>query len=197
MNKKISTKQVVESAIFLAMGFVLSFIKIKINPTGGSITLASMLPIVIITYRYGTAWGTMFGAVHGLLQMLEGGIYAPPTKTALSYIAVIMLDYILAWAAVGLLSGLIMKTIKNPRASITAGAAVGIFGRFICSFLSGTIIWGVYAPEGQSPALYSLIINGAIMLPEAIFTSIIAFLILSVPAMSRLISKDARLKGSN
>lgn len=185
-KQKISTKQIVESAIFLALGFVLSMIKIKLIAVGGSITLVSMLPIVLITYRYGTGWGTLFGAVHGLLQMLEGGLYAPPTETALSYIAVILLDYIVAWAAVGLLSGLVMKAIDNPKISVTVGSVVGIFGRFLCSFTSGVIIWGVYAPEGQSPAIYSLLINGSVMLPEAIFTGIVAFILFSFPAIQKL-----------
>lgn len=187
--QKVNTRRMVESAVMLALGFVLSMIKIKVNPNGGSITLASMLPIVLIAYRYGPAWGTLIGALHGALQMLEGGIAAPPTENAFSYILVILLDYIFAWAAVGLLSGLLMKTIKSPRASITVGTTVGIFGRFICSFLSGTIIWGVYAPEGQSAALYSLITNGISMLPEMIVTSIFAFVLFSFSSIRNLFAQ--------
>lgn len=185
--KKVNTKKITESAVLLALGYILSMIKIKINPNGGSITLASMLPIVMLAYKYGPAWGTLCGTIHGMLQMIEGGIAAPPTENALSYFTVIMLDYIVAWAMVGLLGGLVMKLIENPRVSITVGSFVGIFGRFLSSFLSGAIIWGVYAPEGQSPWLYSLVVNGLGMLPEMVITSLVAFILFSFSSMRNLL----------
>lgn len=186
---KNNTRRLAESALLLAVAFLLSMVKIKIGLFGGSITLVSMLPLVILGYKYGPWWGLLTGAVHGLLQMVEGGIYPPPVTTFINWVLVIMLDYLLAWAMVGLLAGIVGKRFSNPRTAITMGSVVGLLGRFLCNFLSGTIIWGVYAPEGQSPALYSLIQNGAVILPEIIFTAIVAFILFSVPVMRELVTK--------
>lgn len=176
----------VESALLLAVGYVLTMVKFKVIPQGGSVTLASMLPIVLLAYRYGPVWGFLVGGIHGLLQMMEGGLAVPPTTNFINYLLVILLDYILAWAMVGLLSGLVMKQMKNPRTAVTVGALVGIFGRFLCSFLSGMIIWGVYAPEGQSVALYSFLANGMVLFPEMIITAFVGFTFFSFSAIRNL-----------
>ena len=47
-----------ESAIMLALATVLSIFKLYELPYGGSITIASMLPLLIIAYRYGTGLGS-------------------------------------------------------------------------------------------------------------------------------------------
>ena len=61
MPKSASTRmtavRLTESAIMLAFATVLSLVKIVDLPYGGSITACSMLPILIIAYRYGTGWG--------------------------------------------------------------------------------------------------------------------------------------------
>ena len=49
--------------------------------------------------------------------------------------------------------------------------------RFVCSFLSGWIIWGVYAPEGQAPWLYSLVYNGGYMLPNTVLCAAVTVLL--------------------
>lgn len=182
-TRKITTRQLVESGILLALGFILSTIKIRLIAVGGSVTLASMLPLIILAYKYGPSWGALCGFVHGVLQVIEAGGFAPPTKDFISYVLVFLLDFALAWAAVGLLAGLLRNISTKPQISISAGAFIGIAGRFICSFLSGVIIWGVYAPEGQSVILYSLTVNGSIMIPEMIITSAVGFAIFCLPVM--------------
>ena len=61
-----------ESAILLALGFVLSFIKIYEMPNGGSVTIASMLPVILIGIRWGLGWGFGASIVFSLLQFLPG-----------------------------------------------------------------------------------------------------------------------------
>lgn len=192
MKKKISTRQLVESGVLLALGFVLSYLKVKLIPGGGSVTLVSMLPIVILAYKYGPVWGTACGFVHGLLQIIEDGSIAPPVRDATSYLLVFLLDYALAWAVVGLIAGLLRNASKNPRNAISIGAFLGIAGRFVCSFLSGVIIWGVYAPEGQSAAVYSFLANATYMVPEMLITTGAAFLLFSVPVMKRQVCVAAK-----
>ncbi|MFZ2538389.1 MAG: energy-coupled thiamine transporter ThiT [Oscillospiraceae bacterium] len=180
---KINTHRLVESAILIAMGFLLSFIKIEIFPET-SISLLSMLPVFILAYKYGTSWGLLCGLVHGLLQMVEGGISTPPTEDIWGFILVILLDYILAFSFLGL-AGLARNVSKNPSVAISVCCALGIASRFICSLLSGAIIWGVYAPEGQSPWVYSLVVNGTKFGIEGIFTIIVAAILLAIPVMQK------------
>ena len=72
MQKNKLALRLTESAIMIAAATILSMFKLVELPYGGSITLASMLPIVIIAYRYGTAWGILCGLVHGAIQLLLG-----------------------------------------------------------------------------------------------------------------------------
>ena len=50
MNKTV--RKLTESAIFIAIATVLSFLKIDL-PFGGGVTIVSMLPLVIISHRWG------------------------------------------------------------------------------------------------------------------------------------------------
>ena len=50
-NKKIFV--LVEGAVMVALATVLSYIRVYKLPTGGSITLLSMLPIVLFSIKYG------------------------------------------------------------------------------------------------------------------------------------------------
>jgi len=192
MKRQISAKQLVESGVLLALGFVLSVFKIKLVAVGGSVTLASMLPIVILAYKYGPGWGTLCGFVHAMLQIIEDGGIAPPVRDAQSFLLVFLLDFALAWAVVGLLAGLLRGVSEKPQRAIAVGALAGVGGRFLCSFLSGMIIWGVYAPQGQSVALYSLAVNASYMVPEMLVTSVLGYLLFSVPVLQKQVALEAR-----
>ncbi|MEG0804249.1 MAG: energy-coupled thiamine transporter ThiT, partial [Pygmaiobacter sp.] len=74
------TRTLVECALMIAIGTVLAQIKIFEMPNGGSITLLSMLPFVLVSFRHGVKWGIFTGFVNSLLQMLLG-FYAPPAGT--------------------------------------------------------------------------------------------------------------------
>ena len=71
MSKTYSkTRILVECALMIAIGTVLSNIKIFTMPNGGSVTLLSMLPFVLVSFRHGVKWGLFTGLVNGCLQML-------------------------------------------------------------------------------------------------------------------------------
>lgn len=185
-----TTRRLVESAILLALGFILSFIKLPISPVT-TISLISMLPVVIIAYKYGTSWGLLCGLVHGLLQMVEGGVDTPPTENFFSYMLVVLLDYLLAFSFIGF-AGLVRKVVANPSLAISLCCVVGITARFICSFLSGGIIWAVYAPEGQSPWVYSLIINGTKFAVEGALTIVIAAILFAIPIIQKYTASSSK-----
>ena len=102
MSKTYSkTRTLVECALMIALGTVLANIKIYSLPNGGSITLFSMLPFIMISFRHGVKWGLFTGFVNSLLQMLLG-FYAPPAPGLLPLVGMILLDYVLAFTLLGL-----------------------------------------------------------------------------------------------
>lgn len=196
--KNQTTRRLVESAVLIALGFVLSYIKVPVGPNT-TISLVSMLPIILLSYKYGVNWGLLCGFIHGLLQMVEGGIDTPPTENFFSYLLVILLDYVLAFTVLGL-AGVARRVIKNPPIAISLCCIVGIVCRFVCSFLSGWIIWGVYAPEGQPAWVYSLVVNGTKFGFEGLLTVIVGALLLAIPVMQKytapVFSGEKSLKSS-
>lgn len=177
MNDKMKkTRILVEGAIMIALATVLSYIKLYELPQGGSITL-EMIPLVVMGIRHGNKWGCFTGFVHGVLQMILGFSNVLYCNTLLSQFGCIMLDYILAFTVLGL-SSLFMGVLKNQKlvAVICGSVFVGLM-RFLCSFLSGWLLWGSYAPEGQSAYAYSLIYNGSYMIPNIIIMAVVVALL--------------------
>ncbi|MDR2655631.1 MAG: energy-coupled thiamine transporter ThiT [Oscillospiraceae bacterium] len=163
-------KKLVWSAIFIGLGSVLSvFPKIPwIN--GGSITLCSMLPVILISYRFGLKWGFGSSLAYAALQIVLEPAF-PPASNIVSFILCFFLDYIIAFGVLGF-GGLFRKTVKHAGIALVAGSALSLSLRFLSHFLSGAIIWAGYA-EGN-PWVYSLIYNGGYMLPELIMNCIAA-----------------------
>ena len=175
-----STRRLVESAIMIAIGTVLSMFPFTAPwAYGGGITICSMLPLVIIAHRYGTKWGLFTAFVYSVLQLILG---VSNVQFAAGYgfvlaVGVLLLDYILAFTVIGL-SACFNGVIKNHLVSIVVGIVFTFALRFVCHFLSGWIIWGVITPNemGLVAPLYSLIYNGGYMLPETIITALVAVL---------------------
>ena len=134
------TRTLVECALMIAIGTVLSNIKFFTLPNGGSITLLSMLPFVLVSFRHGVKWGLFTGLVNACLQMLLG-FWAPPTPTFLYFLGEVLLDYVLAIMVLGL-AELFARPFKNRTVGVAVGTFAAGFLRFLCSFLSGVLIWG-------------------------------------------------------
>ena len=160
------TRALVESALLIAVGFVLSYITLFKMPQGGSVTPLSMLPLLMIGLRHGSKWGLAGGFVYAGLQMIQD-FWPPPTGTVPGYIAVVGLDYIAAFTVLGL-SGL----FKGRKYGLIYAAPLCLSLRFICHFISGIVVWGVYA--GELPVwLYSLTYNGPYMGIELAMTMVV------------------------
>ena len=175
-----STRRLVESAVMIAIGTVLSMFPFSAPwAFGGGVTICSMLPLVIIAHRYGTKWGLFTAFVYSVLQLILG---VSNVQFAAGYgfvlaVGVLLLDYILAFTVIGL-SACFNGVIKDHLVSIVVGIVFTFALRFVCHFLSGWIIWGVITPNemGLVAPLYSLIYNGGYMLPETIITALVAVL---------------------
>ena len=175
-----TTRRLTETALMIALATALSYVVIFELPMGGSITLFSQVPIIIIGYRYGVKWGAVTGVIHGILQMLLQGLgNFAYVKGIVAYLILIFADYVLAFGVLGVGGALFKKAIKNQTAALALGAFVASALRFICHFVSGVTIWGEYADGWQSVWSYSLGYNGSYMLVEAII-SVVAVVALSI-----------------
>ena len=176
--KRITTRKLVESAIFIAIATVLSIFQIAL-PFGGGLTVCSMLPIILLSHRYGWKWGIVSALVYSVLQLILGVSNVGYGTSFIMCVGIIFLDYILAYTVLGL-SGLFDKLIKNPRAALAVGIAVTFTLRFLCHLLSGAWIWDVWMPEEffglpmSNPWIYSALYNGWYMLCELILSEIVA-----------------------
>lgn len=168
-------RALVECALMVALAIVLDLIPMPKWPNGGSLSIAAV-PIIYISYRHGLPWGLGSGLVYSVVQMITG-FYPPPAGTFLGYVGVVLLDYVLAFTAFGLADLFAKPFGKHKLVGYGVGAAAVNIVRFICSFLSGWIIWGVYAPGGQAPWLYSLLYNGGYMLPNAVLCAVVIVLL--------------------
>ena len=164
------TKRLSVSAVMLALATALSFIGIRM-PFGGAMTLGSMIPVILVSYLYGTKWALGVAVCYSLIQMICG-FTPPPVPRFSSIFAVCLLDYILAFAVLGLGNAFSYR-IKNVKLKYATGSFICVFLRFLCHFFSGILIWNCYAPEGQNPAIYSLLYNGGYMGGELILTVIV------------------------
>lgn len=170
------TRILTECAVLIALGTVLAQIKILRMPSGGSVTLLSMLPFIIISFRHGPRWGLLSGLVNAALQMALGGVYAPPAGTAAALIGSVLLDYVLAYAVLGL-AGLFYLPQKKPAVGVAAGTLVVCFFRFLCALLSGFLIWGSLTDGVWAAFVYSLGYNASYMIPETLLTVASAYLL--------------------
>ena len=169
-NKKVLT--LVECAIMVALASILSVLKIVDMPVGGSVTLASMLPIVVIAYRHGIGYGMGSALAASLIQLLLGFENFSYVTGWQSVIALAIFDYIIAYAAFGL-GGIFKKAIKNQALSMVAGISLGNAIRYICHVISGATIWaGLPLPDAASLS-YSISYNGVYMLPELIISALV------------------------
>lgn len=156
---------VVEGGIFIALAVVLSYIKIWQMPQGGSITAVSMLPLIVYCEKWGPKRGFTVTISYAILNfLLKGGFSISPWS--------FLLDYLLAFGSIG-----ISSFFYGNKTKAAIGAALGVFARFVFLVISGVVLWGMYAPVGKNPFIYSLTYNGTYMIPELIITTIIMYLI--------------------
>ena len=169
-----ATRRLVLSAMLLAIATVLSMIKIVDMPYGGSVTLASMLPVVIIAYRFGTPWGLVSGFVYSIIQMLLGLKNFSYVTGAASIIALALLDYLLAFTALGL-GGIFRKKNGSQPAAFVAGSLLVALIRYLCHVISGATVWAGVSIPTAAALQYSAIYNATYMLPEMLVLVIIAY----------------------
>ncbi len=165
------TKKLTLSAVFTALAFVLVLAS-KLLPSpwtqGGYITIGSMVPIILVSVVVGAKWGLASGLVFSLIQIMTD-FYVPPATNFLTFMAVILLDYVIAFTVLGL-AGVFVKLMGNKTWAIPISGTIVTGLRYMMHILSGILIWGAFADTDCIP-LYALIYNGSYMIPEMIITT--------------------------
>lgn len=150
-NVKFDSTMITRIGLALALATVLNLFKIYSWPTGGGITIASMLPLILIAFMYGPWIGMLTGFLFGALSLITDPYILHPVQ--------VLFDYPLPYLCLGLAGFLSNKGKKG----MLLGAGLSIFARFICHVISGVVFFGSYAPEGMSPLVYSLSVNGTLI----------------------------------
>ena len=167
-KKILTTKQLVYSAVAIALAVVCSMIKFANLPMGGSVTLFSMLFIALIGYWYGPYVGLMTAVAYGLVQfVMEPIFYTVPQM---------ILDYPLAFGALGLAG-----FFANKKHGLQIGYIVAVFGRYVFAVISGVVFFGAYAPESFNAVTWSLWYNFTYLAAEGILTIII----INIPSVKK------------
>ena len=182
-NVSKNTKILCECAIMLAMSIALSFFAITPGAFGGSITPASMLPVLFVGLRHGKKWGFGTAFVYSVFQLITGISYFSYIKGIGPYAICFTFDFILAFTMLGLTSFAKPKIEEVESGKINL---IKIFGfislsmvaRFLCHFISGITIWRSYDIY-NNPVVYSLVYNLIYMLPEMLICLLAAVLLLS------------------
>ena len=145
------TKKLVTTAMMLAIAVLLSLIQIFKLPFGGSVTLVSMMPIVIVSYMYGVKWGFFTAFAYSILQMLTGmdtvsAFFLPgDSQMALgAALCVCLIDYVFAYTVLGI-AGIFKGKFNNSSLEICLGAVAALFLRYIMHIISGAIFFGAWA----------------------------------------------------
>jgi thiamine transporter len=205
IKMKPKTKRLTTTGILIAISAVLFAFPVIPLPYDGEVTVAAMVPVIILGYKYGIKWGIFSGIALSLIQIVIGaassGAFAVPgtgAKMALQIILVVLLDFFAAFTVLGL-SGMFKNKISNNTVSLALGAFVVCLLRFIAHFVSGVIVWGSYADAGFAPKLlsgfsgyglmvaYSFVYNASYMLPETIITVIVCLALISVKPLKKYI----------
>lgn len=173
-SARLTAKQLAFCAMAIALGTVLSNLKLYRFPFGGSVTLFSMLVICLPGCWFGLNAGLIASMAYGVLQLVIDPYVIHPVQ--------LLVDYLLGFGIFGL-SGL----FTDQRNGLLKGYAAGILGRWFFTTVSGWIFFAEYAWEGWGPLPYSLTYNGIYIFAEAALT----YAVLAVPAVRRTF---ARLK---
>ena len=202
------TRRITESAMLLATAILLEFLSKAFIPEmafGGQLTVVSMLPIVLISYRHGVKWGFVAAFAYAMIEMVIGaktvsaaflpGYFGDNTMIG-SAIIMCLFDYVLAFTSLGI-GGIFRNRIKKAGIALMCGSLVALSARYLCHIVSGYVLfagwaewfftqegfpaWGAQLVENLDSTtlgiLYSVVYNGMYMIPEMILTAIVAVLI--------------------
>ena len=162
---KWNAKMLAYAALCIAISFVLSYIRLLKMPQVGSITPASMLPIMMFAYAFGFGPGLVCSMAYGVLQMFQDMYIVGWVQATL--------DYVLAFGSLALVA--LFRNWKSPF-NFSVGVVVAGIVRVFFHVLSGVVYFADYAPEGMDPLVYSLGYNLTSVGVDALICAVIGFI---------------------
>ena len=202
-------------ALAAALAFVCAYIPFLNLPFGGGFTVASMLPVVLISYIYGVRWGLVSATVYSLIQLafgaFTGGGYVISLFTVgsddfMGYraaICICLVDYLLAYTLLGL-GGAFRNRLKKAPA-LVLGTIFALTLRYLAHIVSGYVFFGAWADwffsqdgfyavgerilstfSGDALGIvYSVFYNGLYMVPEIVITAVAAAFVAAIPQIKK------------
>lgn len=154
-RKMSDTRSIVYGAISIALSFALSYAKLFKLPQGGSVTFASLLPLMVYCCMFGTRRGLIVCSLYGVLQALQDPFIIHPMQ--------FLLDYPLAFGLIGV-SGIFMEKGVFKEKKIVAfllGGIIAVVLRYACHVCSGVFAFADYADLDKygSAIVYSMAYN--------------------------------------
>ncbi len=158
--KSNTIRRLTVSAVMLALSTVLAAVCALIPflnfPFGGGLTIASMLPIVLVSYMYGVKWGLFTSFTYAVIQILMDlslgarssaliALFMPTSEDYMGLVAaisILFIDYFVAYTVLGI--GGIFRAKGKTRA-LVLGAIVALSLRYVAHILSGSIFYGAWA----------------------------------------------------
>ena len=191
-RKNTNLTTLTECAVMLALAFALSCAKLFEMPMGGSVTIASMLPIMLISVKYGVKTGLATSFVYSLTQLMQAFASAnvfPYCETGTTLAVCILFDYLVPFTLLGL-AGLChkMSLTKNTELNVYIGIVGSVVLRFICHFITGVAIWGQWAPDGMGKYLYSFVYNAGFLSVDFLICIVCAVLIFRKAELKKLLN---------
>ena len=144
-------------AMATVLALVCAYIPFLNLPFGGGFTVASMLPIVLISYMYGMKWGFFVSFTYSCIQIVMDlvlgkgstiiALFTPSSDDYMGLwvaIFVLLIDYLIAYTVLGL-GGVFRNKIKSKTLAIVLGVVVALGARYLCHIVSGYIFYGAWA----------------------------------------------------
>lgn len=177
-KKQRDGKRLAFAGVCVATSFTLAVIKVSPIQYGGSITLASLVPILVYAYIYGVADGLLVGLIHGLLNFIEDPYILTP--------ATFLLDYLLAFASVGLM-GVFGKMARKEKGALplVLGCISVCALRFVFHLCSGAIffmegaVWVDFPAWAVSGAFIYSFIYQCVYIPADCLINVLALVALA------------------
>ncbi len=191
-SKPFDTRSITFAAVCVALSFALSYVRLFKMPMGGSITFASMLPLMLFAFMFGCRKGILVGLVYGVLQAIQDPWIIHPAQFAL--------DYAVAFMAIGLTG--CFKNLGlfkgNMRAQFALGAITACLLRLLSHYFAGVFAFGTYGefyaaeynmPALANPYLYSFVYQCMYLIPELAIVLAVSMIVFASSNFRKQIEK--------
>ncbi|MCH5160305.1 MAG: energy-coupled thiamine transporter ThiT [Clostridiales bacterium] len=178
-----SVRSISYAAICIALSYALSYIKFFSLPQGGSVTFASLLPLILYSYMFGTRKGLVAGVVYGMLQFVQSPQFYEPMQ--------VLLDYPIAFGAIGV-AGISrkFKFLKgNMMAEFVVGSVIAGVLRYLSHATSGFYVFFHYlAPDSSVGAMLAYAFGyNSFVLADIALVIVVGIIALSTKTFRRTI----------